>query len=141
MRTRFIFPIVSGVLVSTPGIEVTDQMVGLMMFRYADYSTMSPVNFISLMIRLEKMSCECHGNRLSQHGHTLFAHVLHQEFLPVGKCFELMSRYMKKTSHLLFVFFAVTFHQKGPGFEESLNFEEVSLFKPTDVFFAFSGLL
>lgn len=56
--TCFIFSNVTFLFVSVPGINVNDGMVKLMMFRYSGFSSISMESFITLMLRLEKMSGE-----------------------------------------------------------------------------------
>lgn len=56
--TCFTFAFITGVIASVPGIDTNDGMVQLMMFRYSGYSYTSLESFITLMVRLDKMSSE-----------------------------------------------------------------------------------
>lgn len=58
MWTCFIFAFITGVIASAPGIDTNDGMVQLMMFRYSGYSYTSLESFITLMVRMDKMSSE-----------------------------------------------------------------------------------
>lgn len=53
---------VTGVFVTfSPGMDTDDFMVRLMTARYSGMSNTSMENFITLMLRLEKISGECRG--------------------------------------------------------------------------------
>lgn len=55
-------------LLSTTGVEATDQMTMSLMFRYGDYTSLALEGFIILMMRLEKVLGERQGINVLEKG-------------------------------------------------------------------------